>query len=97
MRRRIGYALAWVLATGVAVAVGISAVSTVGAQVRGRGLMLGIQLEFPGNQFVTACLERGFLVNCTVDTVLRFLPPLIVTESAVDLLVGTLDELFAKV
>ena len=37
MRRRIGYALAWVLATGVAVAVGISAVSTVGAQVRGRG------------------------------------------------------------
>jgi acetylornithine/succinyldiaminopimelate/putrescine aminotransferase len=66
-------------------------------EVRGRGLMLGIQLDSPGNQFVTACLERGFLVNCTVDTVLRFLPPLIVTESEVDLLVGTLDELFAKV
>jgi acetylornithine/succinyldiaminopimelate/putrescine aminotransferase len=66
-------------------------------EVRGRGLMLGIQLEFPGNQFVTACLERGFLVNCTVDTVLRFLPPLIVTASEVDRLVETLDELFAKV
>lgn len=65
-------------------------------EVRGRGLMLGIQLDFPGNQFVTACLERGFLVNCTVDTVLRFLPPLVVTESDVDLLVATLDELFAK-
>ncbi len=37
MRRRIGYALAWLLATTLAVAVGVSAVSTVGAQVRGRG------------------------------------------------------------
>jgi acetylornithine/N-succinyldiaminopimelate aminotransferase len=66
-------------------------------EVRGRGLMLGIQLDFPGAQFVNGCLERGFLVNCTMDTVLRFLPPLIVKESEVDLLVATLDELFAKV
>jgi acetylornithine/N-succinyldiaminopimelate aminotransferase len=66
-------------------------------EVRGRGLMLGIQLDFPGGQLVNDCLERGFLVNCTVDTVLRFLPPLVVTESEVDLLVATLDELFAKV
>jgi acetylornithine/N-succinyldiaminopimelate aminotransferase len=65
--------------------------------VRGRGLMLGIQLDFPGGQLVNDCLEHGFLVNCTVDTVLRFLPPLVVTESEVDLLVATLDELFAKV
>jgi acetylornithine/N-succinyldiaminopimelate aminotransferase len=66
-------------------------------EVRGRGLMLGIQLDFPGGQLVNDCLERGFLVNCTVDTVLRFLPPLIVKESEVDLLMTTLDELFAKV
>ncbi len=66
-------------------------------EVRGRGLMLGIQLDFPGGQFVTACMERGFLVNCTVDTVLRFLPPLIVSEREVDLLLATLDELLAKV
>jgi acetylornithine/N-succinyldiaminopimelate aminotransferase len=66
-------------------------------EVRGKGLMLAIQLDFPGGQFVTACMERGFLVNCTVDTVLRFLPPLIVSEREVDLLVATLDELFAKV
>jgi acetylornithine/N-succinyldiaminopimelate aminotransferase len=66
-------------------------------EVRGRGLMLGIQLDCPGQPFVTACLERGFLVNCTVDTVLRFLPPLIVTESEVERLIAALDELFAKV
>src|SRR5919108_1712347 len=66
-------------------------------EVRGKGFMLGIQLDFPGGQFVNDCLERGFLVNCTVDTVLRFLPPLIVQETEVDLLMTTLDELFAKV
>jgi acetylornithine/N-succinyldiaminopimelate aminotransferase len=66
-------------------------------EVRGKGLMLGIQLDFPGGQFVTACMERGFLVNCTMDTVLRFLPPLIVSEREVDLLMATLDDLFAKV
>jgi acetylornithine/succinyldiaminopimelate/putrescine aminotransferase len=66
-------------------------------EVRGKGLMLGIQLDCPGGQLVTACMERGFLVNCTMDTVLRFLPPLIVSEREVDLLVATLDELFAKV
>jgi acetylornithine/N-succinyldiaminopimelate aminotransferase len=54
-------------------------------------------LDFPGGQLVNDCLDRGFLVNCTVDTVLRFLPPLIVKESEVDLLMATLDELFAKV
>jgi len=42
-------------------------------------------------------LERGFLVNCTMDTVLRFLPPLIVTEAEVDRLLVVLDELFARV
>ncbi|MBI3328048.1 MAG: acetylornithine transaminase [Nitrospinae bacterium] len=66
-------------------------------EVRGRGLMLGIELDIPGNPFVTACLERGFLINCTVDTVVRFLPPLIVREPEVDLLITTLDELFGKV
>ncbi len=66
-------------------------------EVRGKGLMLGIELDFPGGQFVPDCLERGFLVNCTMDTVLRFLPPLIVTEAEVDRLLVVLDELFARV
>lgn len=65
-------------------------------EVRGKGLMLGIELDFPGSTYVTTCMERGFLVNCTMDTVLRFLPPLIVTETEVDLLISVLDELFAK-
>jgi hypothetical protein len=77
VRRRIGYALAWVLATGVAVAVGISAVSTVGAQVRGRGplgneVIRTAQLEGtskpdPADATVTRTIEGewgGFVVRC---------------------------------
>jgi acetylornithine/succinyldiaminopimelate/putrescine aminotransferase len=44
--------------------------------VRGRGMMLGIQLAGPAKPVVLACLERGLIVNATADTVLRLLPPL---------------------
>jgi acetylornithine/succinyldiaminopimelate/putrescine aminotransferase len=45
---------------------------------------------------VMKCLERGYLINCTVDRVLRFLPPLIITQQEVDGLLGTLDAVFAE-
>jgi acetylornithine/succinyldiaminopimelate/putrescine aminotransferase len=50
-------------------------------EVRGMGFMLGIQLNVPGAPFVKACLEQGLLINCTQDTVLRFLPPLALMKS----------------
>ncbi|RMF92651.1 MAG: acetylornithine transaminase [Nitrospinota bacterium] len=65
-------------------------------EVRGKGLMLGIELDRPGGKFVTACMEQGFLINCTMDKVLRFLPPLIISREEVDKLVEVLDSLFAK-
>ncbi|MBU2552491.1 MAG: aspartate aminotransferase family protein [Proteobacteria bacterium] len=61
-------------------------------QVRGRGLILALQLDFPGGGAVKALMDRGFLVNCTQDTVLRFLPPLIITEAEVDRLMPVLEE-----
>ncbi|MBN1105074.1 MAG: acetylornithine transaminase [Deltaproteobacteria bacterium] len=61
-------------------------------EVRGLGLILGIELDRPGAPIVEACMERGFLVNCVQDKVIRFVPPLIVSEQEVDLLVGALDE-----
>lgn len=65
-------------------------------EVRGMGLLLGMELDFEGKEIVTACLKEGFLINCTMDRVLRFMPPLIITEEEIDLLIGTLDTLFAK-
>jgi predicted acetylornithine/succinylornithine family transaminase len=64
-------------------------------EVRARGLMLGLDLKVPGKQIVLDAQARGLLINCTHDTVLRFLPPYIVTENEVDETVGILDGIFA--
>jgi len=52
--------------------------------VRGKGMMIGIQLTVPGAKIVEQCLERGLRINCTQDTVLRFMPPMIATRGQVD-------------
>ncbi|ENN96570.1 acetylornithine aminotransferase [Methanocaldococcus villosus KIN24-T80] len=62
--------------------------------VRGLGLMIGVELEFNGNKIVEEMLKRGFLINCTSEKVLRFLPPLIVEKEEIDLLVDNLNEVF---
>ncbi|UCG11454.1 MAG: aspartate aminotransferase family protein [Deltaproteobacteria bacterium] len=67
------------------------------SEVRGRGLILGMELDFPGSEIVLKCQEHGVLINCTAEKVLRFLPPLIVTQKEVDRLVETLDIIFAAV
>ena len=63
--------------------------------VRGLGLLLGIKLTVEADLFVLKCMEKGFLVNCVQGTILRFVPPLIITEEEIDALIGCLDELFA--
>ena len=65
-------------------------------EVRGRGLMIGMELEIPGKQLVLDAMAKGLLINCTHDTVLRFLPPYIITEKEVDSAVKTLGKLFAR-
>jgi acetylornithine/N-succinyldiaminopimelate aminotransferase len=62
-------------------------------EVRGLGLLLGLALDRPGKPIVDACLNRGFLINCTQDTILRFTPPLIIDKSSIQALLQTLKEL----
>lgn len=64
--------------------------------VRGLGLLIGMELAFPGKDIVTACIEAGFLINCTMDNVLRFMPPLIISEEEIDSLIDALDTIFAR-
>jgi predicted acetylornithine/succinylornithine family transaminase len=66
-------------------------------EVRGFGLMLGVELTVPGKQLVLDAMKEGLLINCTHDTVLRFLPPYTVTEKDIDKAVKVLGKLFAKV
>ena len=65
-------------------------------EVRGRGLILGIELDFPGSEIVAECQKRGVLINCTAEKVLRFLPPLIVSGTEVDRLIETLESVFSE-
>ncbi len=66
-------------------------------QVRGRGLIIGMELDIEGGPLVTAAMERGLLINCTVGNVLRFLPPLIVSRTEIDEAMHILDAVLATV
>jgi acetylornithine/N-succinyldiaminopimelate aminotransferase len=60
--------------------------------VRGKGLMIGIQLKSPGAEIVSKCLEKGLRINCTQDTVLRFMPAMNVTAAEIDKAISILDK-----
>ena len=66
-------------------------------EVRGKGLILGMELKKEGGPVVKEMMEKGFLINCTMGNVLRFLPPLIVTKREVDELIETLGETLKKI
>jgi len=66
-------------------------------EVRGFGLMIGMELDVPGKQIVVDGMAQGLLFNCTHDTVLRFLPPYIITEPEVDKAVKVLRRLFKNI
>jgi acetylornithine/N-succinyldiaminopimelate aminotransferase len=61
-------------------------------EVRGLGLMVGVQLDRPGAPVVEACLKKGFLINSAQEKVLRFVPPLIIRKEEIDRLIEALDE-----
>ena len=63
------------------------------ADVRGKGLMVGLELTKPGAEYVDKLREAGFLINCTAGNVLRFVPPLIITKAEIDEFVKALDEI----
>ena len=64
--------------------------------VRGIGLMIGMGLTIPAGDIVKAGHKRGLLLNVTHDTVLRFVPPLIVTKQEINRMIEILDELFKE-
>jgi len=62
-------------------------------EIRGQGLMLGIELDRPCAELVTQALEAGLLINVTADRVIRLLPPLILNGDQADLLIDRLAAL----
>ncbi len=64
--------------------------------VRGLGLLLGIKVNFNAESMVVECMQRGFLINCIQEHILRFVPPLVITEEEIDALINCLDDLLRK-
>lgn len=65
-------------------------------EVRGRGLILGMELTRPGHEIANECLDYGAIINCTAGNVLRFVPPLNITKAHVDELISVLDKVLPK-
>ena len=65
-------------------------------EVRGRGLILGMELTRPGREIANECLDYGAIINCTASNVLRFVPPLNITKAHVDELISVLDKVLPK-
>jgi acetylornithine aminotransferase len=68
---------------------------TIVDDVRGIGLLLGMKLKSEGAPLVKECMQRGFLINCIQDNILRFVPPLIITRAEIDKLIQCLDDVMA--
>jgi acetylornithine/N-succinyldiaminopimelate aminotransferase len=64
--------------------------------IRGRGLIIGMELTVEGAGIVKECMDKGLLINCTGGNVLRFVPPLIITEKDVDVAVDVLGEVIGN-
>ncbi len=65
--------------------------------VRGLGLLIGMELKIKADALVKACMARGFLVNCIQESILRFAPPLVVQKADIDALVDCLDDVLSEV
>jgi len=65
--------------------------------VRGFGLLIGVELKIEGDVVVKACQEKGFLINCIQDSILRLAPPLIIQKTDIDVFVNCLDEVLTEI
>jgi acetylornithine aminotransferase/acetylornithine/N-succinyldiaminopimelate aminotransferase len=65
-------------------------------EVRGLGLMVGAELSFPCKTVASKMLERGYLMNCTHDTVLRFLPPYIIRKAEIRAMLANLEDVIVE-
>lgn len=65
--------------------------------VRGKGLMWGMELSVSGAPIIDDLRDNGILLNCTSDTILRFIPPLIITKEDIDVMITKLDSALGNI
>jgi acetylornithine/N-succinyldiaminopimelate aminotransferase len=65
-------------------------------EVRGKGLMIGMELDIEGSKIADSCMQEGLLLNCTAYKVLRFVPPLTIKKSEIDRGIDILEKVLAR-
>ncbi len=65
-------------------------------EIRGLGLMLGVELKIPCQKIVENCLKKGLLINCTQGKILRIMPPIIVKKEEIDKAINILDKVLER-
>jgi acetylornithine/N-succinyldiaminopimelate aminotransferase len=65
-------------------------------EIRGKGLLIGVELEIEGSKIVDACMLEGLLMNCTAAKVLRFVPPLTINKNEIDRGLSILEKVLAR-
>ncbi|MBN1625625.1 MAG: acetylornithine transaminase [Deltaproteobacteria bacterium] len=66
-------------------------------QIRGMGLVIGLEMEIEGTPIVNACIEKGFLVNCVQEKVIRLVPPLIIGRKEIDLFIDAFNDILRTI
>ncbi|HSQ13296.1 MAG TPA: aspartate aminotransferase family protein [Candidatus Deferrimicrobium sp.] len=64
--------------------------------IRGKGLLIGVELEIEGSKIAEACMLEGLLMNCTAAKVLRFVPPLTIKKNEIDRGLAILEKVLAR-
>lgn len=65
-------------------------------EIRGKGLMVGVELDIEGNKIVESCMQEGLLLNCTASKVLRLVPPLTIKKREIDRGLAILEAVLAR-
>ena len=65
-------------------------------EIRGKGLLIGVELTIDGSKIADACMQEGLLINCTASKVLRFAPPLTITKREIDRGLAILETVLAR-
>lgn len=65
-------------------------------EVRGKGLLIAVEMDSPCMEMVNYCMDKGFLINCIQEKILRFIPPLIVQKEEIDSLINILEKCFEE-
>jgi acetylornithine/succinyldiaminopimelate/putrescine aminotransferase len=65
-------------------------------EIRGKGLLIGVELTIDGNKIAETCMQEGLLLNCTATKVLRFAPPLTITKREIDRAMAVLETVLSR-